>query len=233
MHNIKSHEYSLGELLSHSWKLYKNNFWLFVVIFLIIYIPIDILSFFAPGTVVNIITFIATPIPVMAIAYAVNKILKKQKVTYGRALNEAFSKLFWALGTTILEAILLFGLLLLLVVPAIIYSVYWMFYLYPIILHNQYGGKALSYSESVVKGRWWKVFGFSIVLILLLLTSALLIVLPFIYLYPDIESELLLTPYPLLDILLNSLTYLAFAFFEVIFVVFFINLDNTKLKTVK
>ena len=164
----------------------------------------------------------------MAIAYAVNKILKKQKVTYTEALDKAFYKLFLALGTIILEAILLFGLLLLLVVPAIIYSVYWVFVLYPIILHDQYGRKALAHSKSVVKGRWFKIVGFFIAITLLLSIPIFLIELPFIYLYPDLESELMLTPYPLLDILLNLLVYPVSAFFEVIIVMFFINLDYTK-----
>lgn len=228
MKKTKNHEYSLSHILVHSWQLYKNNFWLFIFLVAAIYLPIDILNFYAPDAVVGLFSFLITPISVMAIAYSVSQLLKSKKVTFQEAMSKALARLPWAIGTSILGTIFLLGLFLLLIVPGIIYSVYWAFALYAVMLHHEHGRGALAYSKSVVKGRWWKVLGYMFALGLLAGLLVMAITFPLILSFTDFESTRFLTPYPWLDLSVNLVIYAVMAFFQVAFALFFINLDATK-----
>jgi hypothetical protein len=86
---------------------------------------------------------------------------------YSRAGGFIF-KIFW---TNLLMSILLFLLFLCLVVPGIIFSIFWIFTILIIVFQKKSGMAAMVHSKALVKGRWWKTFGkmliFLIVVILI------------------------------------------------------------------
>lgn len=52
-------------------------------------------------------------------------------------------------------------LTLLLLIPGIIFSIYWQFIIFIAIDKQIYKKEALDYSKSLIKGHWWKVFSFT------------------------------------------------------------------------
>lgn len=86
----------------------------------------------------------------------------------------AGKKFFPALGAGILYMLILFGGMMLFVIPGIIFWLWFVFYTQAIVLDNKKILESLKFSKSLVKGRWWRVFALSIGSILLFI--ALLVV---------------------------------------------------------
>lgn len=89
---------------------------------------------------------------------------QKKKVNYKKSIN-FMKKNYWNyLGFIILFMLSLMGLFILLVIPGIIFSVYWCLSAY-IYLGEGLGFKeSLRESKRVIKNNWWKVFGYSLLL---------------------------------------------------------------------
>ncbi len=68
-----------------------------------------------------------------------------------KALQEAGEMLFGILGTTLLQILFLFGLLLLLIIPGIIFLVYWVFTVYVVVHYGMKRRAALDESKRIVK----------------------------------------------------------------------------------
>jgi hypothetical protein len=59
--------------------------------------------------------------------------------------------------TSLLTGLVIFGGTVLFIVPGIIFSVWYVFSTYAVILDNKKGGVALKFSKSLVIGRWWRM----------------------------------------------------------------------------
>jgi len=92
-------------------------------------------------------------IAVITIAY---RYIDGNTLDHKFALEEAFSKFFPALLTLIVAGLLLFGLYLLFIFPALIASVYINFMLYAVAVKNLKGASALAYSIKITKGHFWR-----------------------------------------------------------------------------
>ena len=69
-------------------------------------------------------------------------------------------KYFWRFfGFYIVYIILIIFLSLLFIIPGIIFGVYWIFASYVFIGENKGIFESLKTSRSIIKGNWWKVFG--------------------------------------------------------------------------
>jgi len=64
------------------------------------------------------------------------------------------------MAVSFLLVLALIPLFLLLIIPGLIFAVYWTFVLYALITDNSGIGGAFSHSKRVVSGRWWTVFGY-------------------------------------------------------------------------
>lgn len=242
---IYNKEYTISEILSESWRSFKENFHLILLITLVVYIPINTVLAFIPfdklmeqqgffrglkvyirsiQVLEGLIGIIAT----MAIAYIIKSKIDGQIVSFGQALKKSLSRWPAAVGTNIILFVFLLGLTLLLIIPGVIYYVYWMFTLYPVVLQDKFGKGAMDYSKAIVKDRWWKVMGYSLVFGLLGLIAIVLIgvfsgfilglLLPdnfFVNIVSDVVSN------TIVDVVSSF-------FFTVVFVIFFINFDGTK-----
>lgn len=236
---IYNKEYTIGKILSESWRKFKENFRLILLITLIVYIPINIILAFIPidtlmeqqGTlqgfriymkVIQILEGLIGIIATMAIAYAIKNKIDGKSIGIGEALKKSFSRWGAAIGTNIILGIFLLGLTLLLIIPGIIYYVYWSFVLYVVILQNKSGKSALDYSKTIVKGRWWKVAGYSLVFGILSLIVGIIAGAPYWFL-PDNF---------LTSIATDTLIDVVSSFFTVVSIIFFINFDGTKKEVV-
>lgn len=236
---IYNKEYSIGKILSESWRKFKENFRLILLITLIIYIPINIIVAFIPintlmeqkGILQGFRTYMEVIlalegligiIATMAIAYAIKNKIDGRSISIGEALKKSFSRWGAAIGTNIILGIFLWGLTLLLIIPGIIYYVYWLFVLYVVILQDKSGKSALDYSKTIVKGRWWKVAGYSLVFWILSLIVGIIAGASYWFL-----SNNFLT-----SIAIGTLINVVLSFFIVVFTIFFINFDGTKKEVV-
>lgn len=95
-------------------------------------------------------------IATMAVITISYNYIKGNTVDHKLALEEAFSKFFPAFITLILSWLMLLGFYLMLIIPALIVSVYITFMFYVIVIKNLKGFSALSYSIKLVKGHFWK-----------------------------------------------------------------------------
>lgn len=173
---IYKKELPLDKIIVNAWDFFKENFKLILMITLAIYIPLNIVLEFIPvrqsaityGTfsanykmytrlaqvLENFVSIIAT----MAIAYVVKSRLENKKVDFNEAMSKAFSKWWIAIVTSFLMGLFLLGLYLLLIIPGIIYSIYWAFTIFAVVLNDKCCKGAMDYSKSIVKGRGWTVF---------------------------------------------------------------------------
>jgi len=235
--DIFQKEYSIRQMLAASWQLFKEHFLQITIIILIVYIPINVLMSFFPIDfdaiiqqnnlrglrtsiqVYQLLESFVGIIATMAIAYLIKNALEGKSVDYKTALKASLSRWLPAIGTNILLGIFLIGLLLLFIIPGLIYSVFWGFAIYAVILNNKAGKEALNYSKSIVKGRWWKTFWYFIVFTFLMFLMAFAAggVLGFL---PDRGVFVIIS---------DTLIDVVFAFFTVVFTIFFINFDHTKI----
>lgn len=234
---IYKQRYTLGMILSEAWKLFTTHFKTILIIILIVYIPVNIILSLVPVEslgegnpaqtfssylrIIQLTEAVFGIVATMAIAFGVNKILKHQTVDYKEALKEAVHRWPVALGTGIIEAIFLLGLMLLLIVPAIIYGVYWSFSIFAIVFHNKSFRDALRYSKEVVQGRWWRVFGVLFVFGILSLLVGMAVAIVFAFL-PD---------HFIVTIISDTAIDIITSFFTVATVLFFINLDHVRVKS--
>lgn len=68
------------------------------------------------------------------------------------------------LKTAIVSGVYIMLLSMLLLIPGIIYSIYWTFSMSITILTGKSGKEAMDHSKSLVQGRWWKTVGFLFVI---------------------------------------------------------------------
>jgi len=183
--------------------MFKSNFldghWIFFIIALLFSIFI--------GTIIS-----------LSLTYKIYKSYKNTKIKIVDVIKFALSKFWTTLGTTLLMILMLIGLFLLLIVPGIIFAVYWTFVISVIIIKNLSGKKALDYSKSVVKKRWWKVLGYSIVLELIPIAITIIAMLCISAYYP---SNIGYCVYFIISLLANVFMYVSQT-------VLFLELDKTK-----
>ncbi len=118
------------------------------------------------SSILNIIYFfLALFVSVSLIAVS----LKKTKFSYKELIENGKPNYWRYLGLVVVTAI--FGLLLflLLIIPGIIFAVYWTFAAYVFLDKKQKIMASLKESKKIVKKRWWKTFGYLILFALVAL----------------------------------------------------------------
>jgi hypothetical protein len=232
--DIYERRIGVGEILSMGWDIFISQFKPILFITLIIYIPINIILYFFNVSdwadfrrymnVIKILEGFFGILATMGIAYIVQKAtLTKEELTreedeeisWGESLSKAFSCWGSCVGTNILGGIIIFGLMLLLIVPGIIWALYYSFAIQVVTLKGLSGKEALNYSKSLVKGQWWRVFG--IFFLLNFINILIAVGVGFISgLLPDIVG-----------ILTDTIIDIIGAYFTVATTVFFLNNDST------
>lgn len=103
------------------------------------------------------------PVGTIAIAKVVKQFVTKQEISFGTALGEAFSLMPTIVFSGVIYGVLIF-LTSLIIVPGIYLSVAWVFYVYAIGLSDKKGMEPMRYSKALVKGKWWRTFGYLLLL---------------------------------------------------------------------
>ena len=74
-----------------------------------------------------------------------------------------------------MRRVFLLGLFLLLIIPGIIFMIYWIFGSYVFLDEDKGILYSLKKSRQLVKGNWWKMFGYLILIMIILFIFAILI----------------------------------------------------------
>lgn len=231
---------TLIEIFLMAWTVFTRQFKTIVMVVVIVYVPINIVLTFVPYDegdwksfrnylrISEILEGLFGIISSLAIITITEKFLTapaqnveqstNEKIGFFQALKFACSRWPFFLWTHFITSLIIGLFTLLLVVPGIIVYVQYIFILPIVALRNVYGGEARDYSKNLVKGQWWKVMGYSLVIALLGLGLVLGIQFTLGWLTSDISSE----------VFLDTIIDIVWAFFEVTAVVFFLNLDYTK-----
>jgi hypothetical protein len=112
--------------------------------------------FFAGVAILNVI--LVAPLTQAAITHAVARLYLDREVSIGSAYSHAFSRFLPLFGSWLLAGIAIFGGLLLLVVPGIIFALWFAFVTQVVVLENVSGSAALGRSRELTKGSLGTVF---------------------------------------------------------------------------
>lgn len=237
-HDLFTREYNLGDLLALAWQLFSENFKTILLVTLVVYIPIGLITIAIPAPSIDsanpasiwqssfstnffvsmlLVGLVGILVP-LAIAAAIRQQLDGKIIDYRTALKLAVSKWWVAIITSLLMGLCVLGLSLLLVIPGIIFAFYWSFTAYIVILNNKSGMEAMNYSRSVVKHRWWKVFGYLIAFAFLSGIVSSIINLPLAKFSDHLAVSFVST----------LLSNIIFSYVSVASVIFFLNLEANK-----
>ncbi len=177
-----------GEIFGLSWKEYKKNFKVFAIILVLLSFIPSIITFFisvpftleylelgAQPTLSEILAiyfsseylivfiFIVLSLILSLWMYAsliYNSLYRKREMSVKETLAGG-GKYFWKFfGFSVVYFIFLILLFVLLIVPGVIFSVFWVFASYVFIGENKGILESLKTSKKIVRNRWWRTFGF-------------------------------------------------------------------------
>jgi len=229
--DITSKQFGISKLFSEGWRLYRANFTNILWVTLCVYIPVNVLASFIPTdaliqeygirgiqlyfNILRLIEFFIGTIAVVGIAAIVEKALQGTMYSWRDALRYGLSKWKTAIGTGFLRSVILLGLTLLLIIPGIIWSGYYAFWIYVVALRNIGGKRALDYSKSLVEGQWWRVFGIFLVFWITSFVASLIVTLPLN----------LISDNQVFGIIPGTIADIIGTYFAVVATVFFLNND--------
>lgn len=152
----------------------------------------------------------------VAIIYALNIKDNKKKVGLGFVMDGAWKFYFSALLLSVLLYVFLIPLYLMLIIPGIIFSIYWVFAMYVLVNEDRGVMDSLKGSYNTVKDNWWITFGY------VLLIN---IVLFFVTIIPSVIFQFLGDLGIVLD---NAFATLASIFMIIFFNAFYLSLKESR-----
>ncbi|MBN2567375.1 hypothetical protein JXB02_04810 [Candidatus Woesearchaeota archaeon] len=227
----------VGEMIRLAWEPFMANLNTILIIIAVFYLPLHMLGLVfnlmfgtpEPGIVpgfagasagVAIALAFIRLLGTIAIMLAVHSHLKGKDITWTEALNRAFPRYWSALGTGVMAAVFIIGLLLLLIVPGIIFAVFWMFILYLVVLRDKVGRAALRASRALVQGRWWRTLGYALVIGLFSVAVMVIIAIP-------LSVMFFLAPQPILTFVIDVLAEAVAAYTGIVSLILFLNWEAT------
>lgn len=146
------------------------------------------------------------------------------------AFQYGLSRLIPLFLTGLLLAVLNFGLFLLLIVPGVIFAVYWTFTPMVVLFRDKTGLDAMRESKAIVKGSWWRVFGyfFSVGFIVYVLAAIIQFIFSLAYMSFFLFSSAPFIVETLFMFINSFLSSLAAVFVLIFYVGFFLALEFEK-----
>lgn len=165
------------EIVSESWHLYKQNWRQYIPYMGILFVPTLILSVLGTvstylevylpnsSSISNILILIVFAAGIVvtlwagiALVKAIANSLSGQTTILWKDNFSSSNHLIWpAFYTSLLTGLIVFLGVLLLIIPGIIFAVWYNFSYYAVILDNTRGMAALKASKAMVQGQWWSI----------------------------------------------------------------------------
>ncbi len=166
---------NLAELFKKSWAILTANSFSIIVVCLIVGIPANILNYFftrfeecsSLKFIFDILQFLltlASGISSLAIIYITeNSYKEKPRMTLQQSMRLAYKRWGSLFTASLLMSIITFTLMLLLIIPGLVWMIYYTFLYQVIALTDLKWKKALDYSKYIVRGSFWRVAGYMLV----------------------------------------------------------------------
>lgn len=165
------------EVISKSWRDYVTNWHDWAIYSLILFVPGFVLilsgafggflNTYYPATSIptNILILILVITSAvmwfwsyLALTHATGKYLKTKQTDHWKEHYTASLAVFWqSLWVSILKGIVVVVGTLLFIIPGIIFSIWYSFALFGVVLESERGWAAMKSSKKLVQGRWWEV----------------------------------------------------------------------------
>ena len=184
---------SLGDLLKNSFEIYKKNSHTFIslmalhAVAFLVFLPAALL-FIIPRSHFYKLVLFALLLIVFAIAmliiglwvqvsllFAIKN--RNSKVNLQKSLRQGWEHITAYIWVTLLVGLVVFGGILLFIIPGIIFSIWFSFSKYVFVAEGKESTKALIKSKELVMGNWWGIFGRILVVTLL---ASLISYIPFL-----------------------------------------------------
>lgn len=188
----------VDELVSRAFKFYRSNFkqfiWMLLVGFLAT-LPFYLFVFLmglngvrgAGDIIFGLLAFAAV---IFMIYYTVRSqiglyfILKDPKISFKENFKNTRTHFWKFFGLSLLVGVLVLLWSLLLIIPGIIFGVFYGFAIYILVFENIGGMAAIKKSQQLVTGYWWPVFGRTLFLVLGALLVSFVLSIPYIF-FPE------------------------------------------------
>jgi len=157
----------VGGLLACGWRVTKTALPYILLTGIVFYFPLGLLDALAEGNedftpfAILLYLFVNTYI-VLWVIIVTRRVIDGEEAVYGYALRTALRLVPRAVIASVMAGVIVILMSFLLIVPGIIWAVYYTFILNAIALGYEGGKRALDYSKSLVRGRWLEVFGVSL-----------------------------------------------------------------------
>lgn len=172
--------------------------------------------------------------PIMIISFIIkDRIDNKPIKNIGSYFEKSLFKLFSFILTYFLTGFGLMFLFFIFIIPGIIFSVYWSFFILAIILKDKKYLSALNYSRDVVKGRWWKVFGYFLFFGFAGFVIGLVFLSPFYFVLEFLNKTISPEATFVFAVILNLFETLVGVFLFLLSIIFFLNLDANQIEKSK
>ena len=224
----------LDRLIAIGWDVYRRNFRSILPIVLIIGIPLDLIRSLIPAsesalsasahgmgpftTFSVIMEMLFRNISLMALFILIDSSVAGNPRSWSDAFRQSLSRWGASVVTTFLAAMIVAGLTLLLVVPGIVWAVYYIFILMAVSVRGLSGKAALDFSKGLVKGQWWRICGFHLVFLLF-----------YVIVISAVQPLMILLPNVLIVQIATKVMYdLFFAYSQTMAMIFFLNVEATR-----
>lgn len=192
--SLKKQMIGVDDLAAGSIKLYQQNFKKFVLMLLVslgAYLPFYLISEWLKINtnvvlgVVLVILFIASALALIYFGVRAQVgmylILKNPTMKFKELFKETRGFFWRFFGLSILTGILVLLWTLLLIIPGIIFGVFYSFALYLLVFEDVRGMNAIKRSKALVTGYWWAVFGRTMFVILVAMLISFVLSIPFVF----------------------------------------------------
>ena len=177
-----------GDLLGLSWSEFKGNFWNFAkVILLFSFIPFvlfgiigwvtDSAIFLGFSSIITMVLYF-----VMAVSLIYMVFLKPEKINVKDSIKGGMNFFWRYIWLSIIMLFLLALLFLLLIVPGIIFLIYWTFASYILIWEDKSAWESMKRSKEIIKGKWWRTFSYMILLGIIIVAISFVFSIPSLFL---------------------------------------------------
>ena len=205
---------SATEIIKKSWQLYTDHWRDLSVYMLLLFLPslalliIGVITVYltmylpASALISDILTLIIMFASLLfglwtsvALMQAVKSLLRdSQKLSWKESFGKTWPLLWPVIFTSILTTLVVVGGLLLLIIPGIIFMVWYLFSVQEVLFDGQRGIGAMRGSKRLVTGRWWSIAwraaAPTILFVAVSLAIQQILILPFFYLNSAINLQL-------------------------------------------
>jgi uncharacterized membrane protein (DUF485 family) len=229
---------SISAIMKKGWDLYIENFQKFATPIIIMIVPYLIyyvaLYYGSPALLLlifllSIIMLIVNLWIAIVIIEMVNNLYKKQTFDQNKIYESSFRKIPSYLLVAILTGLIVMAGLILLIIPGVIFAIWYSFSTYTNILDGKKGTNALKASKDLVKGRWGATFWRLVIptLAIYIIVMVVIIALAYMFTGGNFDANSLSQ-----NILVNVLSSVIFVVLTPLFatfsVILFNNLKETK-----